>query len=108
MSVLRRRIVVCLASLFTISVLAAMSEPAAACPSCKAANETESLRPRAYMYSILFMLAMPTTVFAGFGFCFYRMSRSEAEMAEMILPGEDPDVESLSDPGRQQGTHAPG
>lgn len=107
MSTIQRRILVSLASLFTLSVLAAMPEPVAACPSCKAANETDSLRPRAYMYSILFMLAMPTMLFAGFGICFYRMSRSETEMAEMLLPGEDPEAESLSDPGRQ-GTHAPG
>ncbi len=46
-----------------------------ACPGCKTANETESLRPRAYMLSILFMLGMPATVFAGFGVAFYRMSR---------------------------------
>ena len=108
MSTMHRRILVGMASVFTIAVLAAMPEPAAACPSCKAANETDSLRPKAYMYSILFMLAMPTTVFAGFSLCFYRMSRNEAEMAEMLLPGQDPDAVSLSDPGRQQGTQARG
>ena len=50
---------------------------AAACPSCKNANETDSLRPRAYMYSILFMLAMPATVFTCFGIAFYRMSKNQ-------------------------------
>jgi hypothetical protein len=48
---------------------------ALACPGCKTANETESLRPRAYMLSILFMLGMPATVFTGFGVAFYRMAR---------------------------------
>ncbi len=48
---------------------------ALACPGCKNANDTASLRPRAYMYSILFMLAMPATVFTGFGIAFYRLSR---------------------------------
>jgi hypothetical protein len=52
--------------------------PLVACPGCKNANETESLRPRAYMYSILFMLGMPASVFAGFGIAFYRMSRRAA------------------------------
>jgi len=49
-----------------------------ACPGCKTANETDNLRPRAYMLSILFMLGMPATVFAGFGVAFYRMSRRTA------------------------------
>ena len=48
---------------------------AVACPSCKAANESDTRRPRAYMYSILFMLAMPATVFTGFGVSFYRLSK---------------------------------
>ncbi len=49
-----------------------------ACPGCKTANETDDLRPKAYMYSILFMLGMPATVFAGFGIAFYRLSRRAA------------------------------
>jgi hypothetical protein len=49
-----------------------------ACPSCKAANATSERRPKAYMASILFMLAMPATVFTGFGVAFYRMSRKAA------------------------------
>ncbi len=51
---------------------------AVACPSCKNANETDDLRPRAYMYSILFMLGMPATVFTGFGIAFYRLSKRAA------------------------------
>jgi hypothetical protein len=56
----------------------AMSSTAVACPSCKNANETDDLRPRAYMYSILFMLGMPATVFTGFGIAFYRLSKRAA------------------------------
>lgn len=48
-----------------------------ACPGCKNANETDSRRPTAYMYSILFMLGMPATIFSCFGVAFYRMSRRE-------------------------------
>lgn len=81
--------------LFTIAVLlAAMAAApglprADACPMCKAANESgetsaaQDARPRAYMYSILFMLSMPATLFAGFGVGFYRLhkkqQRSDAE-----------------------------
>lgn len=46
-----------------------------ACPNCKAANETDSNRPRAYMYSILFMIGMPATIFTTFGISFYRMTK---------------------------------
>lgn len=56
-----------------------------ACPGCKNANETDNLRPRAYMYSILFMLGMPATVFSGFGIAFYRLSRRAALEQEALL-----------------------
>ncbi len=64
------------------------SSEAQACPGCKNANETDTLRPRAYMYSILFMLGMPATVFTGFGIAFYRMSRramqeQQAQLAQL-------------------------
>jgi hypothetical protein len=62
-------------TLARISASSLMSSEAQACPGCKNANETDTLRPRAYMYSILFMLGMPATVFTGFGIAFYRMSR---------------------------------
>lgn len=52
--------------LITVIAFAGVS-PAAACPMCKAANEAPQtgsgadaeLRPRAYMYSIFFMMGMP-------------------------------------------------
>ena len=59
---------------------------ATACPMCKYANEanqpdeTANLRPKAFMYSILFMLAMPPTIFTIFGVSFYRMCK-KAEAA---------------------------
>ncbi len=57
---------------------------ATACPMCKYANEAEqpdevaNLRPKAFMYSILFMLSMPPTIFTIFGVSFYRMSKRAA------------------------------
>ena len=66
-----------------------------ACPSCKNANETDSLRPRAYMYSILFMLGMPATVFASFGIAFYRMSRRTALEQQELM---DSDTTNVSEP----------
>lgn len=77
------RIVMMTVAMITASGL--VSSEAQACPGCKNANETDSLRPRAYMYSILFMLGMPATVFTGFGIAFYRMSRrSMLEQQEQL------------------------
>jgi len=46
---------------------------------CKAANEEDDAKPRAYMYSILFMLTVPATLVSGVTFSLFRMSRNEAE-----------------------------
>jgi len=72
---------------------------AEACPMCKLANESgqdetcgiTNARPRAYMYSILFMLSMPATLTAGFGFGFYRLwKKGQAQGGETLLPDEGP------------------
>ena len=69
-------------ALLALTILVAGASTASACPNCKLANETESNRPRAYMYSILFMIGMPATIFTGFGISFYRMVR-KAQAAEL-------------------------
>lgn len=51
-----------------------------ACPMCAEANKTEENRPKAYMYSILFMLTMPALIFTGFGVGLYRLHRKQAAM----------------------------
>lgn len=74
--------------------------PAMACPMCKVAQEDATdpavaARPKAYMYSILFMLSMPATLLAGFGIAFYRLSRQQqllndaAQFAEEMGPDSD-------------------
>jgi hypothetical protein len=61
----------------------ACAPSARACPMCKVANESgenaavRDARPRAYMYSILFMLSMPATLLTGYGFGFYRMHKRQ-------------------------------
>jgi len=63
---------------------------------CKQANETTAgekkeevnRRPAAYMYSILFMLAMPATLLTGFGIGFYRLARKSAEARRDALQGD--------------------
>ena len=69
--------------------------PVMACPLCKLANESkqateeENLRPRAYMYSILFMLSMPFTLTAAFSVVFYRAWK-KGQMA--LAAAEDADL----------------
>ncbi len=66
-----------------LAVVLTLSAPAAstalACPMCKAANEEDDAKPRAYMYSILFMLTVPATLVSGVTFSLFRMSRNEAD-----------------------------
>jgi len=62
---------------------------AAACPNCKAANETDDLRPRAYMYSILFMLGMPVAIFGGFSLGFWRLTQKTRLEQERLTNQED-------------------
>jgi hypothetical protein len=50
---------------------------AQACPMCKIANEQDSRLPRAYMYSILFMMGMMFTLGGGVGVGMYFLSRKE-------------------------------
>ena len=74
---------------FVASWLGSMSGVAEACPMCQIANEskTSDALPRAYMYSIIFMLAVPTSLAAGFGVGFYRLSKQQPQVP---LPGEEP------------------
>lgn len=80
----RNIVVWCLLVFSGLSLL--QPTPLAACPMCKNANEEVDSRPRAYMYSILFMLAVPATVFTGFGIGMYRLSkREQADVDESEL-----------------------
>ncbi len=60
----------------------AMAAPVSACPMCKLASESSSRQPRAYMFSILFMMGMPMMLTTGFGIAFYRLSRQAERMRQ--------------------------
>ena len=67
--------------------------PAEACPMCKVAHEDATApavaaRPRAYMYSILFMLSMPATIFTVFGLTFYRLSKKQQLINQQLMLDE--------------------
>lgn len=89
---MRRITIAILLALFAFSCVPRSVE---ACPMCKVANEDAPMvgangqtidpdaKPRAYMYSILFMISMPVMLLSGFSFAFYRMVRREAQLIEM-------------------------
>ncbi|MGD9855249.1 MAG: hypothetical protein AB7U20_09900 [Planctomycetaceae bacterium] len=91
-----RRLLLCLALVIGAMAAGPLITPADACPMCKYANENnqnspaEQARPRAYMYSILFMLSMPATMFAGYSITFYRMWKKQQELMQVSL--DPPDV----------------
>lgn len=71
-------------------------QTAYACPMCKASTENEDHRPQAYMYSILFMLFVPATIFSGLGFGLYKMARRENDiLADSEYAGDEDDPTAL-------------
>jgi len=83
MQIVIRRFILAAAMLAAFGALPVGESQAMACPNCKAANESDPLKPRAYMYSILFMIGMPATIFTGFSVSFWRMSR-QAQLAQEL------------------------
>lgn len=81
-----------LTATFTLAVLLT-ADAAWACPMCKAAAEADPRLPRAFMASILFMLAMPFTLLTCFGVGFYRLSKRRP--ADEAAPAE-PDSSASS------------
>ncbi len=79
-----RRIFLILAITGILTGFGPLVGSADACPMCKVAVEEdeENLQPRAYMYSILFMLAVPATLFGGIGVGLYRMNSKEMAAVE--------------------------
>ena len=70
-------------SLFVVAVVLSWATTANACPMCKDANESNDRRPKAYMYSILFMLAVPPSILTAFGVKFYQLSKQHSDNDEI-------------------------
>jgi len=68
-------VAICISSILPATV--------SACPMCKAAAEQDENQPKAYMYSILFMLSMPAVIFGSFGYGIYRMNRRENNFSSL-------------------------
>ena len=86
-----RRFILCVALVVGAMGAGPLTSSAEACPMCRFANENnqqteaERARPRAYMYSILFMLSMPATIFTGYGIAFYRMWKKQQELTQVSI-----------------------
>ena len=69
-----------------MSLLAAAAQ---ACPMCSQSIVEEDMLPHAYMYSIIFMLAMPATVFTGFGTVIFLKFRKFNAEQHVGIAGDD-------------------
>jgi hypothetical protein len=85
-----RHFILAAAMLAAIGALPVGESQATACPNCKAANESDPLKPKAYMYSILFMIGMPATIFTGFSVSFWRMTR-QAQLEQELSAADEAD-----------------
>ena len=63
---------------------------------CKIANEQDALLPKAYMYSILFMMGMIFSIGGGIGYGMYLLGRKENAAIEGWEQGQA-DAESNTD-----------
>jgi hypothetical protein len=87
-----RRLAVALLIAVTFTVA---TSDASACPNCKFANN--KVRAQAYMYSILFMLSMPATLFAGFSFTFYRLWKKQQLQNLLVREQEEAELDAAAD-----------
>ena len=79
-----RKVLLLAALVFGVGMFVPVVQSAQACPMCKIANEQDSLLPRAYMYSILFMMGMIFSLAGGVAFCVYSLSRRENAALEAL------------------------
>lgn len=58
-------------------LIAVLPQAVWACPMCAETVAADDNLPKAYMYSILFMMGMPALLASGFGFAFYRLVKKQ-------------------------------
>lgn len=56
---------------------------------CNQSIAEEDLAPHAFMYSIIFMLSMPATVFTGIGTAIYLKFRNNAAVEPNLVAGDE-------------------
>ncbi len=79
-----RRMMLATALAIGLNAASPLIEMAQACPMCKGANEQDAQLPRAYMYSILFMMGMMFSLGGGMAFGVFYLSRKETAVIESL------------------------
>lgn len=79
-----RRVILSMSLILGMALFGPVAQPVQACPMCKIANEQDSLLPRAYMYSILFMMGTMFSLGGGVAFCVYHLSKKENAALEAL------------------------
>jgi len=75
--------------LIALGVLGLHAGIVQACPMCNQSIANENAIPQAYMYSILFMLGMPATVFTGFGLFIAHKFQTHNAAHAALTAGDD-------------------
>ena len=83
---MKKHLPIALLIMFGLFLFGPMCDVADACPMCRNATESDDRLPRAFMYSIIFMISMPAMIFTGFSVMFYRLSRQQQEHVDLQLP----------------------
>lgn len=86
-------------TLCTLALLLCVAAEASACPMCSTNIESDQNLPKAYMYSILFMLAVPPTVLLGIGVAVYRAHARHAKMLASLAAAEHAELVTAASPG---------
>jgi hypothetical protein len=82
---LKRVLTMCVA---LMSIFAAVGV-AQACPMCSQSIAEDDSLPKAFMYSIIFMLGMPATVLCGIGSVIYFKFRHFSATQQIGVAGDD-------------------
>lgn len=84
--------------LAVVAATSLLAGTANACPSCKAANESNSRLPLAYQASILFMLGVPGTMVSCLGVMLYRLNKEQVLAMQAFENGDvwQPDLNSTN------------
>ena len=80
-----RRIRQLFPTLAVLAIVLAAGTVAEACPMCAETVAADDNLPKAYMYSILFMLTMPALVFTGFGVAIFRAFKKHEAAQDATL-----------------------
>jgi hypothetical protein len=84
----------CFVAVATI-LIAVLPQAVWACPMCAETVAADDNLPKAYMYSILFMMGMPAILASGFGFAFYRLVKKQQALNDAAAANEPmPPVEA--------------